>query len=321
MIDNKFFEDMSFEEWAIRQDKKSIEFRAINIGHKNYPGYTLEDIKREMYINFIITEENQRPCVQSFGDRHPDPEKLNTQMKELTRIIFSPAIGSGDGQGKKVQDKFGRRRQQQYGYQITDEKGHGDIVTVKLTEEREKISFRIEEKALSYTKYLISHNQVDARFASDIVRDGFVKYIQMLPIIREIRDACSEDFIKDMKIDIETLEENKISIRVEGLRHRLRSKEKTMLEASSFAEENKKNTFADLKSWVEEFIKDTLSTGHTSYEKGILKQFVMEDTTLFSILSRLEGEGLITREYNDSLRRKGVIPSASNVFQTEELGK
>ncbi len=320
MTDNKFFEDMTFEEWAVRQDKKSIEFRSIKIGHENYPGYTLEDIKREMYINFIITEENQRPFIQSFGDRHPDSEKLNEQMKELTRIIFSPAIGSGDGQGKKVKDKSGRRKQQ-YGYQIADEKGHGDVITVNLTEEREKISFRIEEKALSYAKYLIAHSQVDARFASDIVRDGFVKYIQMLPIIREIRDACTEDFLKDMKIDIETLEENKINIRLEGLRHRLKSKEKTMLDASSFAEENKKNTFADLKAWVEEFIKDTLSTGHTSYEKGKLKKFIMEDTTLFSILSRLEGDGLITREYIDSIRRKGTISSNFGTSQTEESGK
>jgi hypothetical protein len=319
-MNNKFFEDMTFEEWATKQDKKSIEFRSIKIGHENYPGYALEDIKREMYINFIITEENQRPFIQSFGDRHPDSEKLNEQMKELTRIIFSPTIGSGDGQGKKVKDKSGRHKQQ-YGYQITDDKGHGDIVTVKLTEEREKISFRIEEKALSYAKYLISHNQIDARFASDIVRDGFVKYIQMLPIIREIRDACTEDFIKDMKIDIETLEENKINIRLEGLRHRLKSKEKTMTDASSFAEENKKNTFADLKSWTEEFIKDTLSTGHTAYEKGKLKQFIMEDTTLFSILSRLEGDGLITREYVDSIRRKGVVLSNFGASQTEELDK
>lgn len=315
MTNNKFFEDMTFEEWAARQDKKSIEFRSIKIGHENYPGYTLEDIKREMYINFIITEENQRPCIQSFGDRHPDPETLNKQMKELTRIIFSPAIGSGDGQGKKVKDKS-RQHKQQYGYQITDEKGHGDVVTVKLGEEREKISFRIEEKALSYAKYLIARNQVDARFASDIVRDGFVKYIQILPIIREIRDACTTDFLKDMKIDIETLEANKIDIRLEGLKHRLKSKEKNMFDASSFAEENKKNTFADLKTWTEEFIKDTLSTGHTSFEKGRLKQFIMEDTTLFSILSRLEGEGLITREYVDSIRRKGVILPNSDTFQT-----
>lgn len=304
MANNKFFEDMTFEEWAFGQDKKNIEFRAIKSGHENYPGYTLEDIKREMYINFIITEENQRPCIQSFGDRHPDPDTLNKQMKELTRIIFSPAIGSGDELGKKVKDKSGRR-EQRYGYRIADDKGHGDIATVRLAEEREKISFRIEEKALSYAKYLISHNQVDARFASDIVRDGFIKYIQILPIIREIRDACAEDFLKDMKIDIETLEENKINIRLEGLIHRLKSKERTMMDASSFAEENKKNTFADLKTWTEEFIKDTLSTGHSSYEKGKLKQFIMEDTTLFSILSRLEGEGLITREYIDNIRRKG----------------
>ncbi len=311
MTDNKFFENMTFEEWATNQDKKSIEFRAIKTGHKNYPGYTLEDIKREMYINYIITEENQGPCIQSFGDRHPDPERLNLQMKELTRIIFSPAIGSGDGHGKKVKDKS-ERYKRQFGYQITDEKGHGDIVTVKLTEEREKISFRIEEKALSYAKYLISHNQVDARFASDIVRDGFIKYIQMLPIIREIRDACTEDFLKDMKIDIETLEENKIDIRLEGLRHRLKSKEKTMMEASSFTEESRKNTFADLKSWTEEFVKDTLSTGHTSYEKGRLKKFIMEDMALFNILSRLEGDGLITREYIDCIRRLGTIPSDSD---------
>lgn len=319
MADNKFFEGMTFEEWVARQDKKGVEFRAIKNGHENYPGYTLEDIKREMYINFIITEENQRPCVQSFGDRHPDPETLNKQMKELTRIIFSPAIGSGDGQGKKVKDKS-ERRKQQYGYQITDEKGHGDVITINLTEEREKISFRIEEKALSYAKYLIAHNQVDARFASDIVRDGFIKYIQMLPIIREIRDACAKDFIKDMKIDIETLEENKINIRLEGLRHRLKSKEKTMIDASSFAEENKKNTFSDLKIWVEEFIKDTLSTGHTSYEKGKLKKFIMEEPMLFNILSRLEGEGLTTREYVDSIRRKGTILSNLDTFQTEESG-
>ena len=44
MTNNKFFEDMTFEEWAFRQDKKSIEFRAIKGGHDNYPGYTLEDI-------------------------------------------------------------------------------------------------------------------------------------------------------------------------------------------------------------------------------------------------------------------------------------
>ncbi len=83
-----FHGDMTFEEWAMQQDQASLEFQAISKGHRSFPGYTLEDIKRDMYTRFIITEDNQKICVESLGGRHINSDKLNEKMTILNKILF-----------------------------------------------------------------------------------------------------------------------------------------------------------------------------------------------------------------------------------------
>lgn len=282
-----FYRGLTYDEWASQQDKTNLEFRAINTFHKTHPGYDLEEIRNSIFLNVIETEENQKICLESFSARHVNSQKLNDQMDKLCRIIFSASSE----------------------FKSIDKRGHGDMISSRFggrNKDAETISFRIEEKAIRHAHYLIDHNLVAEPTVTDLVRKGFIKYIEMLPTINEIRDGVTNRFLLDIKIERENLERIKVTEMLKGYDARLIAEEEDLMQALRSIDN--KDVLEEIRDWTIDFIKEALSyNGPTKKEVARIKEFIMGSPRLYNILTTLERYNLVTKEYIDNVRMRGVV--------------
>jgi len=302
MSDDKFSGDMTFDEWASTQEKNSLEFAAIVACHKTHPGFDLQEVKTFMYTNIIENESNQKIYLDTFGQRHLNSEKLNQQMSRLFRILFSP--------GNE--------------FKSIDNRGHGDIISVQFGEtnksegkKAEKIGFRIEEKAVRFAQDLIQHNQVPQRTIADIVRTGFSKYMEMITLINELKGPIVDSFVTDMKHEREEREKLKIRQALEGFKQRVESQQRSMFDSLRYADNQEE--LEELRDWVLQFTSDALSYNAPTVQGRLqIKRFIQEDPSLYNILTTLETRKLLTREYVESVRQKGVAIPITNIVPEEE---
>lgn len=299
MDKNLFYKDLTYEEWTVQQDKNSLEFRALEACHNTHPGYDLEEIKNFVYINVIETETNQKLSLESFSARHVNSRKLNEQMSKLCRIIFSA----------------------NHEYKSVDKRGHGDSVSIRFggrNKDAESISFRIEEKAIRYAHYLIEHNLVGEPTITDLIRKGFSKYMEMLPTINELRDAVTNRFIIDIQIERENLERVRVTEMLKGFEGRLIAEEEDLMQALRHIDN--KGELVEVRDWTTNFIKEALSyNGPTKKEMARVREFIMGNPRLYNILSTLERQELITKEYIDDIRQKGITPTFVNISPNEYI--
>lgn len=302
--DKKIFHgDMTFGEWAAQQDQTNLEFNAIERGHRSYPGYTLEDIKRDIFTNYIINEDNQKVIQESFGERHINSKKLNEQLSKLSRIVFTGSLGE---------------------FKSVDKRGHGDTVSTRLGgrgKGAESVAFRIEEKAVRYAHYLIEHNLAgNAQTVSDLVRMGFVKYLEMIPIINELRDAISTRFTLDMQMEREHKDRIIVDEMLKGFEISLEVQEKDLMDALRHIEN--KEELEEIRDWTTKFIKDALTYNcATKKEKARVKEFIMGNSRLYNMITTLEREKLLTKEYVDNVRTKGTVPPSFDVISDSESSR
>ena len=301
MEDKKIFHrDMTFEEWTTQQDQTSIEFQAMLRGHTTHPGYTLEEVKKEIFTDYIIDEDNQKISLENFGERHINSKKLNEQLSKLTRIIFSSSLSE---------------------FKSVDKRGHGDTVAAKLGgrgKGAETVAFRIEEKAIRYAHYLIEHNLAGSAITvSDLVRMGFVKYIEMIPIINELRDAVSNRFALDIQMEREHQDRITVDKMLEGWGCSIETQEKDLMDALRHIEN--KEELDEMRDWTTKFIKEALTYNcATKKEKARVKEFIMGNSRLYNIMTILEREKLLTREYIDDVRMKGIASPNFGVISDSE---
>ena len=301
MTSDKFCEEMTYEEWNGQQNKENLEFKAIEACHKTHPGFTLEEIKKFMYSYIIESETNQKTSIENFGERHINSAKLNQQMSKLMRIVFSANSE----------------------YHSVDNRGHGDSITTRFGgrgKNGTSIGFRIEEKAVRYARYIIDHNLVSAPTVLDLVRTGFVKYIEMLPTINEIKGGVTDQFLLDMQIERDNMEKTMNVEMISGFEASMESKEQDLMDI--LRHNDNKEELEELRDWTVKFIKDALNfSSPTKLGKGKVKQFVMNNGRLYNILTTLERENLVTKEYIDSVRQKGVAPVVVDLVSDEEFDK
>lgn len=288
---NIFHRGLTYDEWASQQDSTNLEFRAIHAYHKTHPGYDLDEIRNSIFLNVIEAEENQKICIESFGERHPNSKKLNEKISALINILFSHSSKE---------------------YKSVDKKGHGDQLSARFGgrgKDSQVIAFRIEEKAVRYAKYLIEHDMVPEVYtSSDLVRLSFAKYIEMIPIIHEFRDAVSDRFLLDVQSERNAQERAIVDEMLKGFDDNLKSIDKDLNDAMRHV--NNKEELEEIGNMATKFIKDALSyNSPTKRENARVKDYIMMNPILYNILSTLEREKLVTREYIDSVRLKGeVIP-------------
>ena len=298
-----FYRGMVYEEWASQQDKDNLEFRAIESYHKTHPGYDLEEIRNEIFLNVIETEENQNLCLESFGVRHPRNKKLNEKLSILMKILFSHSSKE---------------------YKSVDKRGHGDQISARLGgrgKDAQIIGFRIEEKAVKYAHFLIEHNMVPEIYTvSDLVRLSFAKYIEMVPIIHEFRDAVSDRFLLDVQNERNAQERITVDELLKGFDDSLNSIDRDLNGAMRHI--NNREELEEIRDITTKFIKDALTYNSPSKrEHGRVKDYIMMNPILYNILATLEREKLISREYIDSVRLKGVIIPDFNVVSGDESSR
>ncbi len=303
-----FYRGLTYGEWASQQDQTNLEFRAIDTYHNTHPGFNLDEIRNSIYLNVIETETNQKICLESFGERHPNPKKLNEKIQVLTKILFSHS--SKD-------------------YKSVDKRGHGDQVSARFGgrgKDSQMIAFRIEEKAVKYAKYLIEHDMVPGIYTiSDLLRLSFAKYIEMVPIIHEFRDAVSDRFLLDIQQEKNAQERATVDEMLKGFDRSLQSTNENLNDAMHHLH----NLHVDSKGELEEvrdttikFIKNALSCNSPSkIESARVRDYIMTNSTLYNILTTLEREKLITREYIDGVRLKGISIPTFNIVENNDISK
>lgn len=283
---NTFYKELTYNEWASQQNKNNLEFKAIEVCHKNHQGYNLEEIRNYIYLNVVENENNQKIFQENFGERHVNSTKLNEQLSKLTRILFS------------ISSEF----------KSVDKRGHGDTISTRLGgrgKSSEVVSFRIEEKAIRYAHYLIEHNLVSYQTISDIVRAGFIKLMEMVPVVNELRDSVTDRFVLDMQMERERQEKLIVDEMLETFEGSLEVKEQDLMDALRHIENREE--LEELRDWAVNFVRIALSyNGPTKSEKARVREFIMRNSRLYNIFMTFEREKLLTKEYIDNVRIKGI---------------
>lgn len=291
-----FLDGMTYEEWIALQDQNTAEFRAIAFAHTYYPEWDLEEIKKDMYDNYIKTMANQKTHVDIFGAPSSDPYKLNQTVDRIIKILNSPSE-----------------------YKSVDSRGHGTVVTAKFGgrgKDAEQISFRVEEKASRQAHYLIDHKIVSTPTVSDFVREAFVKYMEIYPFINEIHDPNTERFLIDMHIERDSIEERTIQKMLDGLDGMFTMKERKLQEILRHIDNREE--LAEFRDKIVEFINGILSSPGTKIYRGEIKEFIMRNSKIYNMLSILEREKLVTKEYVESITKKGIpISNLSTVSNND----
>lgn len=290
-----FLDGMEYEEWAALQDQNTLEFRAIAFSHTYNPDWALEDIQKDMYDNYIKTMANQKTHVELFGVPSSDPYQLNQTVDRIIKILNSPSE-----------------------YKSVDSRGHGTVVTARFGgrgKDAEQISFRVEEKASRQAHYLIDHKIVSTPTVSDFVREAFVKYMEIYPFINEIHDKNTNDFLVDMWNERKAAEKRDIKAKLDAVEDRLKEEERTLQDALRHIDNREE--LIEFRDETTEFIINMLSSLGTKKYKNAVKDFIMKNSSLYNILSILEREGLVTKEYIENVTRKGKV--IVNLPNTEHI--
>ncbi len=290
-----FLDGMEYEEWAALQDQNSLEFRAIAFSHTYNPDWALEDIQKDMYDNYIKTMANQKTHVELFGAPSSDPYKLNQTVDRIIKILNSPSE-----------------------YKSVDSRGHGTIITAKFGgrgKDAEQISFRVEEKASRQAHYLIDHKIVSTPTVSDFVREAFVKYMEIYPFINEIHDTNTNNFLVDMWNERKAAEKRDVKAKLDAVEDRLKEEERSLQDALRHIDNREE--LIEFRDETTEFIINMLSSLGTKKYKNAVKDFIMKNSSLYNILSILEREGLVTKEYIENVTRKGKV--IVNLPKTEKI--
>lgn len=139
----------------------------------------------------------------------------------------------------------------------------------------------------------------------------------MIPTINEIKDTVTDRFLLDMQMEKETQEKKAVDELLKGFEIGLESKEQELMEAIRHIDN--KDELEEIRDWAVNFVKDALSyNGPTKREKARVKEFIMKNSRLYNILTTFEREKMLTKEYIDDMRMKGIASPIFNVIPQED---
>ena len=104
---------------------------------------------------------------------------------------------------------------------------------------------------------------------------------------------------------------------LEGWECSIETQEKDLMDALRHIEN--KEELDEMRDWITKFIKEALTYNcPTKKEKARVKEFIMGNSRLYNIMTILEREKLLTREYIDDVWMKGIILSNFDVISQED---
>lgn len=279
----KFFDRDTYEEWADKQDKSSLEFRSVAFCHMYYPGLNLEEIKKKIYSDYIKTIGKQKVHMEIFGESSDDPESWNKFLNELVYIALS----------------------ENPPYKPEDRRGHGEVYSFRIGDK--KYSFRTEMEFSRDLHRLLDHDLDRKKYPtySDFFRDWVGKSIKIYALLHRDNNILNKFF--ENEINYESQIETQI------IYDKIRKMERVFADCINQLEDAIRHNYSkDALMVIRDDIIKQLQHNHLGRKRILYddakKQLMISNRDLRACLNRLEELGLITKEFEDSVLLRGIVP-------------
>jgi hypothetical protein len=326
MTSDKFHENDTFDEWSRKQYADSLEFKSVSEVHKIYPNWNLDEIRQHipMFLSrhaklvkntnnahpelsigdietFIsdyveICQRNKNIYIELFGSPPINMNHLskwNSTIARVSKIIYEhPGGGHIDSPKYKVKDEFGHSST--YGFRI-NKKVHSIKADEQLGRDISKI--RDDNKHRFETE-------------SDFLRELIFKGVSIYALINQDTVTSGKEILLSME---RKMAEDKELSRIQRrddinsyLNSRLEYLEKTILEIED--KEDRTELLKIFRNETDEFLKENLAyfTGDMGM-KILVKHTIMSNRDLERMLRKLEDNGLVTKEYMESIIKNGTV--------------
>ena len=330
MADNdKFHEDMTYDEWAEKQDKDGIEFKAVQEVHNAYPRWTMEDVK-EYLPGFIST------FTKMMQDIHKNNRSDSIELINQRAVNY---ISAGIRSDKIHMEVFGVISNSEYNiakwntsltkimsvimspskYRSEDHRGHSAVVSSRLG--NSTVSLRAEMQLSRDISVIADNNRGKYPTNSDLIRELLFKGVEIYSMINRGELGSLADkvlFNREeyrLKCDRLTLQDELDNVDVEL------SQQYENLEEIIRYEQNKEIVLEEFRNDIVEYLRHKLSISGKIQHKEAIRHSVMRHRDLPRILDTLEREKLISKEYVDNILKRGVWTPYTLLILPEDIHK
>jgi hypothetical protein len=336
VANDKFHENDTFEEWASKQYKDSLELQAVTEVHKIYPNWNLEEIKE--YIPRWLNRHAKH--VRSVSNAHPDLDMgtIETfisdyiQICEKNRNIYIELFGSPPINmnqlskwnstiariSKIIYEHPGGGHIESPKYKPKDDLGHSSFYGFRTGDKTRKI--RAEEQLGRDITIIRDDNKHRFETESDLLKELVFKGIEMYSLIN--KDTFTEGREILLSMERKRAEDKELSrIQREDdinsyLNIRLKRLE-SILDIKNV--EDMKMSMTIFRDEIDEYLKENLTYFVGNMDMKILiKHLIMNNRDLDRILRKLEDNKLISRDYSDSILKNGTVLPVFEMVQKED---
>lgn len=325
MVNNKFCGNDTFEEWAIKQDKDSLEFQIIKEAHDNYPNWGLQDIKNyvpgflsrymklmqdvghsyrelnigetEKFISDYVTicKKSNDIHIEIFGSPPANVNQLsnwNRLIGKISKIIF-----------------HNPNYEHRSGYKPKDEKGFSFSYKTRIA--GKTYSIRAEEQLGRDIGIIRSDHKHRFQTESDLLRELIFKGIEMYTLVNYESITGARDILYDMEENRLKEERSSIEYKTYSMTEEFSDQYNYLQEILRYRNEsNRKGALVRFRDKITIYIEENLSFVGNIETKHAISEEIMENKDLDRILYELEREKLISREYVNDVK-KGIPPPPS----------
>lgn len=326
MPNNKFSGDMTYEEWAPKQNSDSLEFKIIQGIHRSFPDWNLEEVKKRA-LDFMSSHLR---IVQDIRSDYYNLD-LNNIEKLAAQYIDAGRVGN-----KIHLDTFGEpctnydylarwnlslinvinilTSPSKYKYE--DEKGHNTVQRVELAGKR--YGFAAEKQLDRDIKKIVEMLPERFETKSDLMRELLFKGIEIYTIMNAgDLGNTAKDVLLDikpfrLKAEEESLNQKLVNIKSEF--GRLYEKLERFIYNRSDRD--------ILEEFREDFVKyldDILNHPCRKQDKEEIRACIKSNRDLEKILDRLERDKLVSREYMDSILKEAKVIPYVNLVSNEDM--
>ena len=327
MVDDKFSDNMSYEEWASKQYTDNLEFKMVQEVHKVYPSWDLNDIK--IYLPTFISSH-----MKIVNQVHKDDPTLNIQdiEKRANTYIMAGIYGNrvhmatfGDNEPCDDYHFLSKWNVQlckimqilTHGtkYKTEDERGHASTHSFKFN--KYIYGFRSEMELDRDIKEIVELNRERFGTKSDFFKELIFKGVALYSMIN--RGQLGEK-TKDLLTDVDKFERKGKSAYLKDvladIEEEFEERYNTIREI-----ETDKEALEEFRNDLVKYISDELSRNRSKQDIAKIRIRIMEDRNLPRILGLLKEEKLVSKEYVDGILKKGIVISHIPLISEEDTDK